>query len=75
MSCLWSYVISLILFVVVALSDHHDVIELREGSKEGYMAGADPGFHLGGGRKRLCANHAHYERGTELTFGRGPGPA
>ena len=41
-------------------------------------AGADPGFSWGGGgggRKRLCAEHAHYERGTELHFGRGPGPA
>ena len=29
-------------------------------------------FHLGGA-KGLC-QHAHNERGTELTFGRGPGP-
>ena len=35
---------------------------------------ADPGFSLGGGAKIMCA-HAHYERGTELTSGRGPGPA
>ena len=32
-------------------------------------------FHLGG-RKRLCVStHIIYERGTELAFGRGPGPA
>ena len=36
--------------------------------------GADPGFHLGGAQKIMCP-HAHYERRTELTFGRGPGPA
>ena len=28
-------------------------------------------FHLGGVQKVVC-EHAHYERGTELTFGRGP---
>ena len=27
-----------------------------------------------GGAKIMCP-HAHYEHGTELTFGRGPGPA
>ena len=31
-------------------------------------------FHLGGAQKIMC-QHAHYERRTELTFGRGPGPA
>ena len=31
-------------------------------------------FHLGGVRKIMCP-HIHYERTTELTFGRGPGPA
>ena len=31
-------------------------------------------FHLGGGGGGLCAQK-DYERGTELTFGRGPGPA
>ena len=40
--------------------------------------GADPGFSYGGGggggAKIMCP-HAHYERGTELTFGRGPGTA
>ena len=30
-------------------------------------------FHLGGVQKVMC-QHAHYERGTELAFGRGPGP-
>ena len=43
------------------------------------VSGADPGFHLGGGgggggaQKSMCP-HAHYERGTQLTFGRGPVP-
>ena len=33
-------------------------------------------FHLGGGGGgNVMCQHAHYERGTELTFGRGPGPA
>ena len=31
-------------------------------------------FHLGGAQKIMCP-HEHYERGTELSFGRGPGPA
>ena len=33
-------------------------------------------FHLGGGggAQKVMCQHAHYERGTELTFGRGPGP-
>ena len=35
-------------------------------------------FHLGGGgggAQKIMCPHEHYERGTELTFGRGPGPA
>ena len=33
-------------------------------------------FHLGGGgAQKVVCQHAHYERRTELTFGRGPGPA
>ena len=28
-------------------------------------------FHLEGAQKIMCP-HAHYEHGTELTFGRGP---
>ena len=36
-------------------------------------SGADPGFSIRGVQK-MCP-HAHYERETELTFGRGPGPA
>ena len=35
-------------------------------------------FHLGGGggggAQKIMCQHAHYERGTKLTFGRGPGP-
>ena len=33
-------------------------------------------FHLRGAQKIMCP-HAHYDyvRGTELTYGRGPGPA
>ena len=39
-------------------------------------SGADPGFSFrGGGRQNIMCPHAHYERGTELTFARGPGPA
>ena len=35
------------------------------------LAGADPGFLLGGGgAQKIMCPHAHYERGTELTFGR-----
>ena len=47
--------------------------------------GADPGFSFrvggggggggGGGVQKIMCQHAHYERGTELTFGRGQGPA
>ena len=38
--------------------------------------GADPGFSFrGGGHKKIMCPHAHCERGTELTFGRCPGPA
>ena len=36
-------------------------------------AGANTGFSLGGGAQKSICPHAHYERGTELTFGRGPG--
>ena len=32
-------------------------------------------FHLGGGGGGGMCPHAHYERRTELNFGRGPGPA
>ena len=33
-------------------------------------------FHVGGGgAQKVMYQHAHYERGTELTFGRGPGLA
>ena len=28
----------------------------------------------GGGAQKMMCPHAHYERKTELTFGRGPGP-
>ena len=45
---------------------------------QGSSPGADPGFSFrggGGGRQKILCPHAHYERGTELTFGRGPGPA
>ena len=42
-------------------------------------SGADPGISFGrgggGGAKQIMCLHEHYERGTELTFGRGPGPA
>ena len=31
-------------------------------------------FIWGGGAQKVLCQHAHYERGTELTFGRGPGP-
>ena len=40
--------------------------------------GADTGFSFGGGggggegAQRIMCPHVHYERGTELTFGRGP---
>ena len=44
-----------------------------------FNSGADPGFSLGGGggggAQKVMCQHAHYERGTELTFGRGQGPA
>ena len=37
--------------------------------------GANPGFSLGGGggggAQKIMCPRAHYERGTELTFGRG----
>ena len=35
---------------------------------------ADPGFKFrgGGGAQKIMCPHANYERGTELTFGRGP---
>ena len=40
---------------------------------------ADPGFSWrgggGGGAQKVMCPHAHYERGTELTFGQGPGPS
>ena len=39
-----------------------------------YVTGADLGVSFRGAQKIMCL-HAHYERGTELTFGRGPGPA
>ena len=42
---------------------HHMQLRIR---------GLDPGFHLGGSQKSKCP-HAYYERGTELTFGRGLG--
>ena len=29
----------------------------------------------GVGVQKVMCQHAHYKRGTELTFGRGPGPA
>ena len=37
--------------------------------------GADPGFSFkgGGGAQKIMCLHAYYERGTELTFGKGPG--
>ena len=38
------------------------------------MQGRIQDFHLGGLKKVMCQD-ANYERGTELTFGRGPGPA
>ena len=43
----------------------------------GSTSGADPGFSYGGGggAQKIMCPHTHYERGTELTFGRGPGPA
>ena len=31
-------------------------------------------FHLGGGAQKIMCPHVHYERRTELTFGRGLGP-
>ena len=44
--------------------------------KEYLTSGADPGFSFGGGgAQKIMCPHAHYERKTELTFGRGPGPA
>ena len=43
-------------------------------SPETSQAGADPGFSFrGGGGQKIMYPHAHYERGTELTFGRDPG--
>ena len=46
------------------------------------FAGADPGFSFegvqggfAGADQKIMYPHAHYERGTKLTFGRGPGPA
>ena len=50
-------------------------IEVNLFTKIYATAGADPGFSLGGGGARKRCQHAHYERGTELTFGRGPGLA
>ena len=32
-------------------------------------------IHGGGGAQKVMCQHAHYERGTELTFGRDTGPA
>ena len=41
-----------------------------------YHTGEDPGFSFrGGGGAKDYVPARHYERGTELTFGRGPGPA
>ena len=39
------------------------------------VTGADPGFSFRGGAQKIMCPPAHYERKTELTFGRGPGPA
>ena len=58
---------------------HWTQARLTEISRVGSNPGADPGFSFGGGgggggaQKIMCL-HAHYERGTKLTFGRGPGP-
>ena len=38
-------------------------------------AGADPRFSFRGGAQQVMCQHAHYEHRTELTFGRGQGPA
>ena len=40
-----------------------------------HLPEADPGFSFLGARKGLLWPHAHCERKTELTFGRGLGPA
>ena len=53
-----------------------DLVLLKYDSSE---QGRIQDFHLGGGggggAQQVMCQHAHYERGTELTFGRGPGPA
>ena len=44
----------------------------------GITQGRIKDFYLGGGgggAQKIMCPHAHYEHGTELTFGRGPGPA
>ena len=52
-----------------------NILNLQYHKFENTLAGADPGFSLGGGAQKIMCQHAHYERGTKLTFGRGPGPA
>ena len=43
--------------------------------KVNHSPGADPGFSFrGGGAQKIMCPHAHYDRKTELTFSRGPGP-
>ena len=39
-------------------------------SKIVFITEADPGFSGGGGANDYVPMHAHYERGTELPFGR-----
>ena len=55
------------IFVIMCSNSLNDIIFSQ-------YAGADPGFSFRGAHKVMC-QHAHYEHGTELTFGRGPGPA
>ena len=43
--------------------------------KGGMVAGADPGFSWGGGRKRLCERKHITSAMPEVPYGRGPGPA
>ena len=55
---------------------HNDHVRMWTTVRTDENSEADPGFSFGGGgAQKIMYPHAHYERRTELTFGRGPGPA
>ena len=81
LSCLWFLFFSFFLFTpfnFFFLSFF--LLNMQPFSKRDWPnTGADPGFSFffffffgGRGTQKVMCQHAHYERETELTFGRGP---